>query len=299
MTMDRSSPAPQPAEVPVGGLPERLLWPILRIFLQVNPGQVINQPGVYPETANLHQELRATAQQLRAQVMSSGGSTVDYQSLRSSEAYRRLRHLTNQLPDFRLELLGGEDERRAFWINLYNTLILDSVVHFNIGGRLPLTLYQRAAYNVSGQRFSADDIEHGVLRGNRRHPLLHLHPFTASDPRLHASLATFDPRIHFALNCGARSCPAIRIYNSHDLDSQLAAATTSFIRGGGADVDLQDNVVWLSKIFDWYESDFGGRKRVLALVADHLADDRESHALRSNAVSIRYQSYDWDVNRVL
>jgi hypothetical protein len=37
-----------------------------------------------------------------------------------------------------------------------------------------------------------------------------------------------DPRIHFALNCGANSCPAIKVYSPDNLDFGLAAAAASF-----------------------------------------------------------------------
>ena len=55
-------------------------------------------------------------------------------------------------------------------------------------------------------------MEHGVLRANKGHPASGEPEFAASDPRHSVSLSVVDPRIHFALNCGARSCPPIRVY---------------------------------------------------------------------------------------
>ena len=37
-----------------------------------------------------------------------------------------------------------------------------------------------------------------------------------------------DPRIHFALNCGAASCPPIRVYTPERLEFGLAAAASAF-----------------------------------------------------------------------
>jgi hypothetical protein len=37
-----------------------------------------------------------------------------------------------------------------------------------------------------------------------------------------------DPRIHFALNCGAASCPAIKLYSTDTLEEGLAAAAEAF-----------------------------------------------------------------------
>lgn len=37
-----------------------------------------------------------------------------------------------------------------------------------------------------------------------------------------------DARIHFALNCGAASCPAIKLYSTDTLEEGLAAAAEAF-----------------------------------------------------------------------
>jgi hypothetical protein len=69
-------------------------------------------------------------------------------------------------------------------------------------------------YNIGGAVYSLDDIEHGVLRANRGHPAAGGRPqFGPEDPRRRGLVVQeLDPRIHFALNCGARSCPPIRVY---------------------------------------------------------------------------------------
>eukprot|EP00960_Hanusia_phi_P042458 755503-Hanusia_phi.AAC.7 len=43
-------------------------------------------------------------------------------------------------------------------------------------------------------------------------------------------VVTADPRIHFALNCGARGCPPIRFYRGEDLDAMLSTATRAFCK---------------------------------------------------------------------
>ena len=44
------------------------------------------------------------------------------------------------------------------------------------------------------------------------HPSAGKPEFASSDPRHQVALSSLDPRIHFALNCGARSCPPICVY---------------------------------------------------------------------------------------
>lgn len=77
----------------------------------------------------------------------------------------------------------------------------------------------------------ADDIEHGILRSNAVAPasigaLLKLpflaHPqFKKGDPRRGYAVSPLDPRIHFALVCGAKSCPPIKLYTPDNLDEGL------------------------------------------------------------------------------
>ena len=40
-------------------------------------------------------------------------------------------------------------------------------------------------------------------------------PFGSSDPRLKVALDTAEPLIHFALVCGAKSCPPIKTYSAN------------------------------------------------------------------------------------
>ena len=71
-------------------------------------------------------------------------------------------------------------------------------------------MWTKYAYNVGGLLFTLDEIEHGVLRCNRGHPKDQKPLFSDEEPRISLALGSLDPRIHFALNCGATSCPPIR-----------------------------------------------------------------------------------------
>jgi hypothetical protein len=145
-------------------------------------------------------------------------------------------------------------------------------------------------------RFSADDIEHGVLRGNRPHPMLPFPPFGPDDVRRQLSLEDPDPRLHFALVCGARSCPPISVYDGEGLDDQLELAAANFIRQEGVRYEQESNTFWLSRIFRWYQVDFGDEKRLRAFLAGRMEDLTVREALASGEGSIRYQAYDWSVN---
>lgn len=64
--------------------------------------------------------------------------------------------------------------------------------------------WQNTCYNIGGHVYSLDDIEHGVLRANRPHPSSPEPLMKDGDPRLQFIMSNVDPRIHFALVCGAK-----------------------------------------------------------------------------------------------
>ncbi|MGD2254097.1 MAG: DUF547 domain-containing protein [Anaerolineales bacterium] len=260
--------------------------------------EVLNTGSPSISQVEIASALKRSADGMRAVALDPQNGSLNYASLAKSEAYAAFRELTRALPVFELDRLGGEAAQTAFWINLYNALILDAVVHYGIAGSLRdhLWLFRRAAYNVAGMRFSADDIEHGVLRGNRPHWVTKLPAFSRYDPRLRHALRDPDPRIHFALVCGARSCPPIAFYDGEHLDRQLDLAAASFINGGGASFDSQGSTLWISRIFRWYQRDFGGRRGVLEVVRRHLKHPDAREALDSGAYRVRFLSYDWSLN---
>jgi hypothetical protein len=180
-----------------------------------------------------------------------------------------------------------EAARRAFWIDVYNVLSQ----HAGRGRRSNriwdvLELY-RTEYQIAGVRLSLDDIEHGLLRDGAPHPSIRWAKMDPADPRRRLAVR-LDPRVHFALNCGALSCPVIRRYRGTDLDEALEAATKTFL-AAETHVDEAAGVIETSKLLSWYARDFGGREGVIALLARAL--DRQPSQLHK--MSIRYKPYDW------
>ena len=62
--------------------------------------------------------------------------------------------------------------------------------------------------------YSLNDMENGVLRANRKPVAALRRPFSQNDPRLEVALSEPEPKVHFALVCGARSCPPIKTYSA-------------------------------------------------------------------------------------
>jgi len=250
-------------------------------------------------------EMRQALDRMQAQAFDAQTGLIDYDRLRQSDAYRRYRdECTARLRTLDLHSLVARQQRLAFWINLYNALVIDAVIAFGIQHSVSevrggiLAFFRRAAYNVGGMRFSCDDIEHGILRANRGHPAFPGPQFGPGDARRAHALEALDPRLHFALNCASRSCPPIGAYDAEHIDRQLDAAARAFINGGGCVIDPASRMLRLSRIFQWYAGDFGGRRGVVDFVLRYLEQSEQRAWLEEHRgrVKVRYQAYDWGLN---
>ncbi len=239
---------------------------------------------------------------LKARFIDPEKGVVHYGAIRSSEAFERYKDLTKGLRLFDLRSLQERNRRLAFWINIYNTAVIHGVIELGIEKSVKEVsgFFDRVAYEIGDFRFSLNEMEHGILRGNRRHPYGLLKPFLKKDPRMEFTIAPLDPRIHFALVCGARSCPPIGFYEAEQIDFQLQLAAESFINSPQVKISPKEGAVFISQIFKWYKIDFGGSDSALIDLLLKLLDDGEKKTfLQQNRdrIRIRYQLYDWNLNQ--
>ncbi len=283
------------------GLREKLLDGLSGIksddVLNVAPAGSIPEYGIDPAA-----DLKRALDRIKSAAMDESGAHVDYASLRVSAAYQEFRRVCSpRLRTFDPARLTN-DGQMAFWINLYNALVMDAVIAFDVQrsvgeGRIGrLAFFRRAAYNVGGLRMSLDDIEHGILRGNRGHPFLPGPRFTSKDPRL-AWVLLLDPRVHFALNCASRSCPPIQVYSADQIEEQLELAARNFV-DANVKLDPAKQLLIVSSIFRWFKGDFGGQAGMISFLIDHLPEDgrRAWLSKKRDVIKLRYEPYDWSLN---
>ena len=205
-----------------------------------------------------------------------------------------LESLAGQLHGVDPAAIEGDAARIAFWANLYNALILHWLQLKPIRGSVlrHLRHFDRIAYRVGAHDYPLNLIENGILRGNRPAPLRWRRPLRDDDPRLATLPARVDPRIHFALNCGAVSCPPIRAYEESSLEQQLELATRAYMQGE-SELDLERNRVRLPRLLRLYRADFGGRAEQLEFAAHRLPELRRYLDQGSVPPRIRYRRFDW------
>lgn len=181
-------------------------------------------------------------------------------------------------------------DRQAFLINAYNAYTIELVLTRwpalesikDLGGWFSSPWKQRY-FQLLGAERSLDEVEHDLIRGARG----------------------FDePRIHFAVNCASIGCPALRpeAYVGARLDAQLDDQTRRFLRDRTRNrYEAAGSVMRISKLFDWYASDFNDATvfDFLTRYADDLTDDPTAERkLRIGAIDLEYSEYDWRLNGV-
>jgi hypothetical protein len=207
---------------------------------------------------------------------------VDYRRWKANDA-RRLKAYLAIFSFVNPEQLADRSERLAFWINAYNALTVDAILHFYPLKSIKDKVSRVVGYNVwddyrmsvGGTEYSLNDIEHKVLRPMQ------------------------EPRIHFAIVCASKSCPVLRneAYTSTHLDAQLDDATRGFFASPrGLRLDPEAGRASLSSILKWFAEDFGTDEERRDFVARYAPTPAARNLLRSPDVKIGYLTYDWGLN---
>lgn len=210
-------------------------------------------------------------QRVVAQYVDDGA--VDYLSINNSADYHSYISMLAKKTDFQNNII-----ELSYWINAYNALAIKGI----LDGRSPESFFGKigyfynAEYTVNNITINLYNLEHDII------------------------IPLGEPRIHFALNCASASCPKLRntIYRADKLEQQLEQAATDFINDKTRNqFNLKTKTAYISKIFDWFESDFekhsGSVQNYLAL---YIKDGDISNALASNEFNIEYMEYDWSLN---
>jgi hypothetical protein len=190
--------------------------------------------------------------------------------------------LQAQLPD--------DATKKAFWINLYNAFTIRL-----LRANPELYKHRNAFFSgrqiaIAGHSISLDDIEHGILRRNRsKWSMGYWGKWFPPAFTRQGQVDTLDFRIHFALNCGAKSCPPIAFYTPQQIDKQLQLAQIGFLQNCCRYIEAK-NEVHVPKIFSWFRGDFGGKTGILKLLhqAGIVPGDKKP--------SLHFLPYDWTLS---
>jgi hypothetical protein len=175
----------------------------------------------------------------------------------------------------------NRDEQMAFWINLYNALLVRLVIdHYPIASVLDVETrpgrhdpWNLKLVEIEGHELSLDDIEDGIL-----------------------GAVWQDPRVYYALSCAALGCPDLRPvpYTGRRLEEELTDAAMDYVNDRRC-VRLDDDRLIVSSIYRWHRGDFGGSDDgVISHLMAFAGPDLAMRLQRFDHIS--GDAFDWRLN---
>lgn len=229
---------------------------IFSVFLLFSYTDSISQESLHNSFDNM----------LSQYVDQNGG--VDYKSFKNSQ---------NELDTYLIELSKhkpgnnvSKNDKLAYWINLYNAATIQLVLkHYPIKSIRDINKgkpWDHKFIKVGKDTYSLNQIENDIIR-----------------PKFN------EPRIHFAVNCAAKSCPPLlnKAWKGSTLNTELSKATKHFIKNKKYNTVNKESIN-ISKIFEWYKSDFGHIIRFI---------NKYSVVKVSNKAKMTYNEYNWNLNK--
>ena len=228
-------------------------------------------------------------------------SVIQYSQFKHSHEYQQYHTATAFLQQFDPAVLRTREQQLSFWLNIYNFLVLDGIVEFNIRNSVQeeKDFFTKTSYRLGEYLFSLDDIEHGILRNNQRRPYALFRQFGSSDPRQKFSMSQPDSRVHCCFCCAAKSSPSLAIYMPKHIDRQLDKSVARYLLTNGMRVDRNKKEIRLSRSFYWYRKDFeSGSNTLLDFIIDALKEQEIGQFIREHrsSLTLRFMDYDWSLN---
>lgn len=197
----------------------------------------------------------------------SATGQVNYKGIKAEKSKLEdyLKTLSTNAP----EESWSKAEQMAFWINAYNAftikLIVDNYPTSSITKLHAGKPWDQKWIKIGSKTYTLNNIENDILRPQFK-----------------------DARIHFAVNCAAKSCPPLlnAAWTAANLNANLDAQAKKFINNPAFN-KLSEKKAEVSKIFEWYAADFG-----------KLIDFLNKYATTkvSAKAKVSYLEYDWGLN---
>lgn len=221
---------------------------------------------------------------------------VHYREMKKNDS-KSLAKLMKQVrlynPMNRPDLYKTKNDRLAAWLNIYNLIVINEVVqHYPIHSIQEVENVWKKKRNLGTVKLSLDEIEHEIIRKKFN-----------------------EPKTHFALICAASSCPKLQkiCYKGFKLEEQLDEITIDFFRNDITfRLDKKDKSMLVSKLFEWYLSDFNYRpldkdisllpadKIIIKYVAEHAPRDIATFVREhQKELKVDYMLWHWDLNESL
>lgn len=238
---------------------------------------------------------------LKAQNMDSMTTDISYaklsmvllEAVRDGNPTQEIeRKLANVSREDLKDNLDTESKKKAFWLNVYNAyvqiLLLDKPELFeDRNSFFGYNFFSSPQVTIAGKELSFDDIEHGIIRHSKiKLSMGYLDTWFPSDFEVMFRWDEVDPRVHLALNCGAKACPYIAIFDSERVEEQLEITSKQYLEKT-TQYDADENTVKVNALMGWFRADFGGKDGAVNMLKHYGIIPQNADP------SVSFLDYDW------
>jgi Protein of unknown function, DUF547 len=172
----------------------------------------------------------------------------------------------------------SDEEKLAFYINAYNATVIKNVLdHIPIDSPMDVDgFFNSIKHKIAGMEITLDELEHKYA--------LKIEPVLS----------------HFGLVCAAISCPKLitKAYHGKTVFKQLEENAHEYLNDTQKNkLDRENNILYLSEIFKWFENSFTKKYGSLKNTAIQFMNSDDAKYLKNNDVKIKYMKYNWQLNR--
>jgi len=168
----------------------------------------------------------------------------------------------------------SKNKQKAFWMNAYNAYTIKKILdNYPLKSIMKIKEKGKDAWNipfaeVGGKKYTLNQIEHDILRAK-----------------------LFDPRVHVGVNCASGSCPKLhnKAFTESNVNMELEKLMTYFVNDTKRN-KLNNKMVHLSEIFNWYKVDFTKEGSVIDYINKYAKTKVDAKA------KTHYLPYDWNLN---
>jgi hypothetical protein len=197
-----------------------------------------------------------------------GNGKVDYKKIATDSLFNAVhKNMSKLFPDN----TWSREQQISYWINMYNVSTIKLICdHYPIKSIMDIDMaFDLLIVKLGKKEYSLNQIEKVMLNKFN------------------------DPRIHFAINCGAVSCPPLlnKSFRALSLNKTLRERTVSFINDPLQN-EISTTELKLSKIFEWYKEDFTKTNITLITYLNQFSKVQIVQGLK-----ITYKEYDWSLNK--
>jgi len=214
-------------------------------------------------------------------------NTVDYKKLiiEKNNPVSHYSRLLKKLSKFNPSSLKTQNDKIAFWINIYNIAAINLILKYypvesirssNIS--LFKNPWGKKAISVGGQHYSLGYIEHIIL--------LKKYNYAMS---------------HFGIVCASVSCPDLskKIFTAKNLESLLRKQALKFLSSQekGMLIDRKNNILFLSQIFKFDKKNFeNGKHDIIPFIIPLIMNKNDRKYLREKNYKLKFLKYNWLLN---